>query len=188
MRSKLLIVGVAAVAAFLLATNSLVAQAAAFITSADIVNDTIKSKDVKDNALKGKDVKNNSLKGADIDESSLGTVPSASSVGGLAASGVQDKASILFATIEPAGPGLVVKNSRGVVSAVYNNAGFYDVKFNRDVSGCTWSATYGRTAAGIDAKFATTRDASGANTADPTWMGVVLWDDAGAQVDGSASA
>jgi hypothetical protein len=82
MRSKLLIGGIAAVVAFLLATNSLVAQAAAFITSADIVNNTIKSKDVKNNALKSKDVKDGNLKGVDVKDGSLtasdlapGTVP-----------------------------------------------------------------------------------------------------------------
>jgi hypothetical protein len=82
MRSKLLIGGIAAVAAFLLATNSLVAQAAAFISSADIINNTIKSKDVKNNALKGKDVKDGSLKGVDVADGSLtsadlaaGTIP-----------------------------------------------------------------------------------------------------------------
>lgn len=79
MRSKLLIGGLAVVVAFLLATSPLVAQAAGFISSADIINNTIKSADVKNNSLKGKDIKDNKLTGADVNEATLGTVPSASS-------------------------------------------------------------------------------------------------------------
>jgi hypothetical protein len=71
MRSKLLIGGLAAVVAFLLATSPVIAQAAGFITSGDIVNNTIKSKDVKDNNLKGKDVKDSSLTGTDITDGSV---------------------------------------------------------------------------------------------------------------------
>jgi len=61
MRSKLLIGGMAAAAAILLATNPLIAQAAGFITSADIVNGTIKGKDVKNDSIKGQDVNEASL-------------------------------------------------------------------------------------------------------------------------------
>jgi len=82
MRSKILIVGCGAGMAFLLATNPVVAQAAGFITSGDIVNNTIKSKDVKDNGLKGKDVKDNSLEGGDINESTLGVVPNSTNLNG----------------------------------------------------------------------------------------------------------
>lgn len=86
MRSKLLVGGLAAVVAFLLATNSLVAQAAAFISSADIINNTIKSGDVKNNSLKGADIKDNKLTGADVNESSLGVVPNSTNLNGLPAS------------------------------------------------------------------------------------------------------
>jgi hypothetical protein len=82
MRSKLLIGGLCAAVAFLLATSPVVAQAAAFITSADIMNNTIKGKDVKDSGLKGKDIKDRSLTGADVGDGSLtssdlaaGTIP-----------------------------------------------------------------------------------------------------------------
>lgn len=81
MRSKLLVGGLGAAVAFLLAANPVVADAAGQITGAMIKNNTIKGKDVKDGSLTGKDLKDgslagsdvadNSLKGADIDESSL---------------------------------------------------------------------------------------------------------------------
>ena len=80
MRAKLLVGSIAVGAAVLVATP-FAAQAVAFITSGDIVNETIKSKDVKNNNLKGVDVKDNSLTGADISESTLGSVPSAADAG-----------------------------------------------------------------------------------------------------------
>jgi hypothetical protein len=86
MRSKLLVGGLAAVVAFLLATNPLVAHAAAFISSADIINNTIKSGDVKNNSLKGADIKDNKLTGNDVNESTLGVVPNSTNLNGLPAS------------------------------------------------------------------------------------------------------
>jgi hypothetical protein len=71
MRSKLLVGSAGIAVAFLLATNPLVAQAAGFITSGDIVNDTIKSKDIKNDGIKGKDVKSSTLDGSDVADSSL---------------------------------------------------------------------------------------------------------------------
>ena len=54
-------------------------------------------------------------------------------------------------------------------------------RFNRDVQDCAWIADYGeRAPGGIDAKFATTRGVAG----EPDRVGVVIWDAAGAQVDG----
>jgi hypothetical protein len=82
MRSKLLFGGLGAAVAFLLATSPVVAQAAAFITSADIVNNTIKSKDVKDNALKGQDVKDGSLTGVDIANGSVADIDLAAAAKG----------------------------------------------------------------------------------------------------------
>ena len=84
MRSKLLIGGLGAAVAFLLATSPVVAQAAGFITSGDIVNNTIKSKDVKDNNLQGKDVKDGTLTSGDVADGSLtgGDVADGSLTGG----------------------------------------------------------------------------------------------------------
>ena len=82
MRSRFLVGGVAVGAALLIGTP-LMAQAAGFITSGDIVNNTIKSKDVKDNNLQGKDVRDNSLTGSDVNEATLANVPSASNAANL---------------------------------------------------------------------------------------------------------
>jgi hypothetical protein len=73
MRSKLVIGGLTAAVAFLLATNPVVVDAAGQITGADIKNGTVT----------GKDIKNNSVKGKDIKESSLKTVPHAADAANL---------------------------------------------------------------------------------------------------------
>jgi hypothetical protein len=77
MRNKLLVGGVTAAVAFLLATNPVVVDAAGQITGAQIKNNSIKGKDVKDHNLAGKDVKADSLTGTEVSEASLGTVPNA---------------------------------------------------------------------------------------------------------------
>ena len=90
-------------------------------------------------------------------------------------------AATLFATVAPATPAAAVLRGRGATAVTRLSQGFYSVTFDRDVSGCTWNATYGEPAtAGVDAKFATVR---GANSA-PNQVGVVIWDAAGAQADG----
>jgi hypothetical protein len=67
MTSKLVVAGLTATAAFLLATNPVVVDAAGQITGTQIKNGSLKGKDVKDDSLTGKDVA----------ESTLSTVPSA---------------------------------------------------------------------------------------------------------------
>ena len=91
MRSKLLIGGVAAGAALLIATP-LMAEAAGFIDSGDIVNSTIRSKDVKNGGLKGKDLANNTVTGAQVDESSLGVVPNSTNLNGQPSTTYLDRA------------------------------------------------------------------------------------------------
>lgn len=58
--------------AFLLATNPVVVNAAGFIGSAQIKNNSIKSKDIKNNQVQGADVKDGSLGASDL---AAGTVP-----------------------------------------------------------------------------------------------------------------
>ena len=70
MRSKLVIGGVAAGAALLIGTP-LMAEAAGFIDSGDIVNSTIRSKDIKNGGVKGKDLANNTVTGAQVAENTL---------------------------------------------------------------------------------------------------------------------
>jgi len=74
MRSKLMVVGLTAALAFLLATNPVVVEAAGQITSGDIKNNTIKGKDVKDGSLVGADIAADSLTGGDVQEATLAGV------------------------------------------------------------------------------------------------------------------
>jgi hypothetical protein len=73
-------------------------------------------------------------------------------------------------------------HGRGAVSVTRIGTGFYRVTFNRDVSGCTWNASYGPpTNATVDAIWATIGGDGGAM---PQQVGVVLRDAGGAQADG----
>ncbi len=71
MRSKILIGVLGVAVAFLLATNPLVAQAAGFISSADIINNTVKSQDIKNNHVKSKDIRDNTIKSRDVKDGTL---------------------------------------------------------------------------------------------------------------------
>lgn len=139
MRSKLLI-GVFAVAvAFLLATNPLVAQAAAFITSSDIVNNTIKSKDVKNDGLKSKDVRDNTLKGQDVRDGTL--------TGADVANGSLTSADLAAGTVPTVRWALVdhthttiLAQSGGISIAATSGGGTY-LNMGADVAGKAISAT-----------------------------------------------
>jgi hypothetical protein len=116
---------------------------------------------LKKNAVTTAKLKNMAVTGPKVQLSSLGTVPSAasatnsihansatnadnaSSLGGASASSYQKTGDLLFATIAPAGPGAKVIRGRGVTSVGAGGEGEVDVKFNRDITGCTWLATYG---------------------------------------------
>ena len=116
MRSKLLIGGIAVGAAFLVGTP-LMAQAAGFITGADIKNSTIKSKDVKNNGLKGKDIK----------ESSLGTVPNASNLGGMPASSFDDATVYTFTK--------TVASTSSDIPLPLAAGGIYDISYSAYLNG-----------------------------------------------------
>lgn len=63
MTSKILVAGLTATAAFLLATNPVVVDAAGQITGAQIKNSSLKGKDIKDGAITGADVNEATLAG-----------------------------------------------------------------------------------------------------------------------------
>jgi hypothetical protein len=64
-------------------------------------------------------------------------------LGGLASSSYAQKGETLFATVAPATSAAQVLRGRGAISVEREAVGFYKVRFNRDISGCTWEATYG---------------------------------------------
>jgi hypothetical protein len=81
MRSKLVHLVAVVVAAFLLCTNPVLADAAGKITGKQIKNNSVTGKDIKDETLIGNDVQNNTLTGDDIVESTL-TGTNAATLGG----------------------------------------------------------------------------------------------------------
>jgi len=108
------------------------------------------------------------------------TATNANQLGGLAPGAYQQKSDLLFATVAPAGVNPAIVRGRGATAVTRDNPGSFSVTFNRDVTGCTWLATYGFPGNGsVDAVFATVRGKPSNND-----VGVVLFDDTGAQVDG----
>ena len=159
----------------------------------------ITGKQIKNGTVTGRDVRNNSLTGRDVKESTLGNVRSSSrasratratsavsadnatELGGAAAGAYAKSADILHATVDTSATGATLAHGRGVTAVRRIAQGFFSVTFNRDVSGCTWQATAGRrTNTGVSDFGATPRGtAAGANA-----VGVVIWTQAGNQVDG----
>jgi hypothetical protein len=120
-----------------------------------------------------------------LNVASAASATNASQLGGSAAANYQKKADLLSATVSPANAAPVLTAGRGATAVSQVATGFFNVTFNRDISACTATATYGDeldVSNGIDSKFATVRGPGGG--ADPTKVGVVIWDDAGAQVNG----
>jgi hypothetical protein len=102
-------------------------------------------------------------------------------LGGLASSSYAQKGETLFATVAPASAAAQVLRGRGAISVEREAAGFYKVRFNRDVSGCTWQATYGTPGnEGVNGPlFAAVRGVGGTDE-----IGVVLYDTAASLTDG----
>jgi S-layer homology domain len=91
----------------------------------------------------------------------------------------------LFATVAPAGVSPVIVRGRGATGVERIAAGFFRVSFDRDVSGCTWLASYGPPAHNFVNSLWATVGGSGGPVPTPNQVGVVLRDDTGAQADGS---
>jgi hypothetical protein len=162
--------------------------AAALITGKQIKNNTVGTKDLKNNDVRGKDVRNNTLTGSDVNESRLGKVQSAANadnsakLGGADPSTYAKAADILHATVNTSATAGTLVRGRGATTISRIGIGFYAVTFNRDVSNCTWQASAGRaTATGVSDFNATPR---GVTNGSPNQVGVVVWNQAGNQIDG----
>ncbi len=105
----------------------------------------------------------------------------ASRLGGLDSSSYAQKGEMLFATVAPASSAAQVLRGRGAISVEREAIGFYKVKFDRNVSGCTWEATYGTPGneAVSGALWATVRGVGGSDE-----VGVVIYDTAANLADG----
>ena len=87
---------------------------------------------------------------------------------------------MVFATVQPADASAAIVRGEGATAVTRLSFGYYGVTFDRDVSGCTWLATYGPgDGAGVDAKWATVKNVGVANE-----VRVVLRDADGVQADG----
>ncbi|MBW8060477.1 MAG: hypothetical protein FVQ78_09180 [Solirubrobacterales bacterium] len=94
---------------------------------------------------------------------------------------VQKSNDLLFATVAPATAAAAIKRGRGAQNVTRIGTGYYAVTFNRQITGCTWLATYGQpNNAGVNALWATVRGQTNTNQ-----VGVVLRNAAGAQADGN---
>jgi hypothetical protein len=162
--------------------------AAVLITGKQIKDGTVGTRDLKNNDVRGKDVRTNTLTGKDIKESRLGKVPSAGNadnatqLGGVSATSYARTADIVHATVNTSATGGTIVRGRGATAVSRISAGFYAVTFNRDVSNCTWQATAGRsTVTGVSDFNATPRGVTGGSV---NQIGVVVWNQAGNQLDG----
>ena len=167
-----------------------VSWAATKIGTNQIENSAVTAKKLHKKAVGTKKIKNDAVTGAKAEESSFGQVPDAAhadsatdadNLGGTPASSYQRTGDILFATVAPAGVNPVIVRGRGATAVTRVVAGSFRVTFNRDITGCTWLATYGTPDNSfVDARWATVR---GRDT--NTDVGVVLRDAAGSQADGT---
>jgi hypothetical protein len=165
-------------------TNRLRAGA---VSTEKIADGAVTTGKLGDSAVTTGKIADDAVTGDKVKESSLGEVPKAAlaansdSLGGASAASFQQKSDILFATIAPASAAAQVQRGRGAVAVTRIATGFYSVTFDRDISGCTWLATYGQpNNAGVNAVWATVRGNS-----NPDELGVVLRNENGAQVDGN---
>jgi hypothetical protein len=183
----------------------LVLSGGAAYAATQLAKNSVGSRQLKRNSVTGAKIKNGTITGAKINLGTLGKVPSAASadhaatatsansaanataasnasrLGGLASGSYAQKGETLFATVAPASSAAQVLRGRGAISVEREAAGFYKVKFNRDISGCTWEATYGTPGneAVNGALWATVRGVGGSDE-----VGVVLYDTAANLSDG----
>lgn len=154
------------------------------VTESRIADGAVTTNKIADNAVTTNKIANDAVTGDKVKESTLGEVPlaaNAAKLGGTSAESFAQKSEVLFATVAPANAAAAIVRGRGATGVTREATGFYSVKFNRDITGCTWLATYGQPGfSGVNALWATVRG----NT-NPNELGVVLWNDAGAQADGN---
>jgi hypothetical protein len=132
------------------------------VTDGKLANSGVTNPKLADNAVSTDKIANNSVTADKTDGS------------------IQKTGDLLFATVAPANAAAAIVRGRGAVNVIRQKAGSYRVVFNRNITGCTWLATYGQpNDSFVDARWATVRGRD-----DPSQVGVVLRDQNGAEVDG----
>jgi len=184
--------GATAFAATKIGSNEIKGNA---ITTGKIKKEAVTTSKIKDSSITTTKIANDAVTGAKINLGSLGTVPNATNainatnaknaenankLGGIGASSYQQTGDLFFAGVATANGGAEVVRGRGATSAEQIGTGYGKVKFNRNVTNCTWLATYGSpNASGIEGYYASVKGGAESNE-----VRVVLWDAAGNQVDG----
>lgn len=153
------------------------------ITTGKIKKEAVTTSKIKQNSITTAKIANGAVTGAKVNLGSLGTVPSAENankLGGVSAASYQQKSDILFATVAPADNNPAIVRGRGATSVTSVGTGYFSVKFNRNVSNCTWLATYGAPDfTGIEGFYPSVKGGP-----EPNEVRVVLWEKAGTQVNG----
>jgi hypothetical protein len=171
----------------------LVVGGATAFAAGHLGKNTVGTKQLKNNAVTTAKIKNGAVTGSKVKLSSLGTVPSATNaanattaanaaaLGGASPSSYQTTSNLLFATVAPGGPGAKLVRGRGVTAVESSFPGQVVLKFNRDITGCTWLATYGPPGNSfVSSEWATIRGLSGNNE-----LLVVLRNEEGEEESGS---
>jgi hypothetical protein len=188
----------------------LVLGGATALAASQLGKNTVGTKQLKKNAVTTAKIKKNAVTGAKVKLSTLGTVPSAtnatnavhatsadkatsashadsatnadnaSKLGGSSPSAFQQTSDLLFATVAPANGSAAIARGRGATSVTSLGTGYFSVKFNRDITNCTWVATYGApNFSGIEGYYASVKGGP-----QPNEVRVVLWEKAGTQING----
>lgn len=164
--------GATAFAATKIGANEIKANS---ILTGKIKKEAVTTAKIKNEAVNTPKIKNNAVNGAKVDEASLGQVPSAKTS--------ESASNVLWAVVNnPAGGGnaTVVRSSQPAPT-VQDNVGA-DVIFQRNVSGCAWTATRGVPGEGVEvAGFAEVGGTSG----NPNGVDVRVRNDDGGITDGS---
>jgi hypothetical protein len=134
---------------------------------------SVNGQDIKNDAIKSLDVRDGNIRGLDIRESTLHFVGSA-----------RRSFDKFWAVVtNPAGAGNVALSRVGQIrTTVAESGGAVQVDFGRPVDNCSWTATRGTPAGGVEpAGFAQVNGIDG----QPNVVEVRTRDDAGALVDGN---
>ena len=164
--------GATAFAATKIGSNEIKANA---VITGKIKKEAVTTAKIKNGAISNAKIKDNAVNGAKVDEGSLGQVPSAK---------VAESASnVLWAVVSnPAGGGnaTLVRSSQPAPTVTESTG--VDVAFQRNISGCAWTATRGLPGEGVEvAGFA---EVGGTNN-NPNSVDVRTRDAGGTIADGS---
>jgi hypothetical protein len=155
----------------------------AAVAAVNLPGNSVGTRQLKKNAVKTGKVSFEAIRAGKLSKDAVSTnrLRDEAVTGDKVSSSIQKSGDLLFATVAPANAAAAIVRGRGALSVTRVVNGSFIVTFNRDITGCTWLATYGQPNNGfVDARWATVRGRAGADQ-----VGVVLRNQNGAQVDGA---